>query len=340
MCFTSPYWTGGVQLWGLLWPSGPSSHKYSSTELGHPQASYPHSPQHHADHEVCAENRVRGIIQQLWRDSYSSKFRTLTKKRVITTCIYGPEFPNCQRIPPNGTRNASSLILLTETISSCCSHLRRHTNLLHWPSSPCIDPDKLVEHVQQAMLDYGRLAIALGGILKEKKCLIYLLDYKYMRRHAWMKLLSNLPAPRCYIAKDRKMLPSHLLIPQPEGPDFSIVTHDAHTASKILGVHFLQQETWQHMLTKWYREALTGLIAYGPSQYAGTTLGWASISNCFPWYCGDLLQCACRLRSLMQSFNRYMRRRSHFLVKIVRSNENGEGYLNSIRGWACQICLS
>jgi hypothetical protein len=53
-----------------------------------------------------------------------------------------------------------------------------------------------------------------------------------------MKLLSILPAPKCYIAEDGKMLPSHILIPQPEGPDLPIVTHDVHTASKMLGVHF------------------------------------------------------------------------------------------------------
>jgi hypothetical protein len=34
------------------------------------------------------------------------------------------------------------------------------------------------------------------------------------------------------------MLPSHILIPQPEGLDLPIVTHDAHTASKMLGVNF------------------------------------------------------------------------------------------------------
>jgi hypothetical protein len=50
-----------------------------------------------------------------------------------------------------------------------------NTDLLHWPSSLCINQDKLVEHVQQAMSDYGRIAIAFGGILKEKKCsIIYL----------------------------------------------------------------------------------------------------------------------------------------------------------------------
>ena len=32
--------------------------------------------------------------------------------------------------------------------------------------------------------------------------------------------------------------PSHIRIPQPEGPDAPIVTHEVTTASKMLGVHF------------------------------------------------------------------------------------------------------
>ncbi len=34
------------------------------------------------------------------------------------------------------------------------------------------------------------------------------------------------------------MVPSHITIPQPEGPDLPIITHDVCTASKMLGVHF------------------------------------------------------------------------------------------------------
>ncbi len=51
------------------------------------------------------------------------------------------------------------------------------TNLLHWPPSSATDPEELVEHIQHATTDYGRLAIASGGILKEKKCSVYFMDY-------------------------------------------------------------------------------------------------------------------------------------------------------------------
>ncbi len=52
------------------------------------------------------------------------------------------------------------------------------TDLLHWPESSTTEPAKLVAHVYYAMTDYGQLAQASGGILKEKKCSMYLLDYK------------------------------------------------------------------------------------------------------------------------------------------------------------------
>ena len=51
------------------------------------------------------------------------------------------------------------------------------TDLLHWPPSAATEPEELVEHVQCATTDYGCLAIASGGILKEKNCSDYFLDY-------------------------------------------------------------------------------------------------------------------------------------------------------------------
>jgi hypothetical protein len=53
-------------------------------------------------------------------------------------------------------------------------------NLLHWPACSITKPEELVAHVQRATADYGRLAQASGGILKEKKCSVYFLDYKFV----------------------------------------------------------------------------------------------------------------------------------------------------------------
>ena len=58
------------------------------------------------------------------------------------------------------------------------------TDLLHWPESPLTDPETLIHHVQTLTTDYGHLAQASGGILKEKKCSVYFLAYKFVRGRA------------------------------------------------------------------------------------------------------------------------------------------------------------
>jgi hypothetical protein len=87
-------------------------------------------------------------------------------------------------------------------------------------------------------MDYGSLAQVSVGILKEKKCLVYFLDYKFIPGSTRMKLLEDLPPPRAYITDKGQTYPSHICIPLPTGPDALIKTHDVATASKMLGVHF------------------------------------------------------------------------------------------------------
>ena len=94
-------------------------------------------------------------------------------------------------------------------------------------------------HVQWATTDYYiNLAQALGGILKDAKCSVYILDYKFVRGQARMKSLDDLPKPSQHISVGGTLFPSHISIPQPVGPDAPIVTHDITAASKMLGVHF------------------------------------------------------------------------------------------------------
>jgi hypothetical protein len=70
------------------------------------------------------------------------------------------------------------------------------TNLLHWTESSAMDPKELIEHVQWATIDYGPLAQATGGILKEKKCSVYLLDLKFVRDHAINEISTQTPIPK------------------------------------------------------------------------------------------------------------------------------------------------
>jgi hypothetical protein len=104
------------------------------------------------------------------------------------------------------------------------------TDLLHWPSSNVTDPKELIEYVQHATTDWGKLSQASGGILKAGKCSVYFLDYKFVSGRARMKSLGDLPKPTGLIKLNGKLLPSHISILQPDGPDARIVTHNVTTA--------------------------------------------------------------------------------------------------------------
>jgi hypothetical protein len=112
------------------------------------------------------------------------------------------------------------------------------TNLLHWPPSTTTEPKELIQYVQQATTNMGKLAQASGVILKAGKCLVYFFDYKFVRGQAQMKSLQDLPEPTRLIEHEGSFLPSHISIPQPDGTNAYIVTHDVTTASKVLGIHF------------------------------------------------------------------------------------------------------
>jgi hypothetical protein len=112
------------------------------------------------------------------------------------------------------------------------------TGLLHWPYSAHLDPGNLIAYVQQETMDYGHLAQAFGGILKEKKCSVYFMDYMYVRGWLRLKTLQELPPPRVYVNNNGRTYPSHICIPQPDSPNAPIETHNVSVASKMLGVHF------------------------------------------------------------------------------------------------------
>ncbi len=59
-----------------------------------------------------------------------------------------------------------------------------------------------------------------------------------VRSHFRMKSLQDLPQPRLYIMEEGKAYPAHICIPQLNGPDGYIETHNVNTASKMLGAYF------------------------------------------------------------------------------------------------------
>jgi hypothetical protein len=149
----------------------------------------------------------------------------------------------------------------------------KDTALLYWPPSSGTEPEELVAHVQHATIDYSSLAQASGGILKEKKCLVYFLDYKFICGCAQMNLLEYLPAPRVYITDKGWTHPSHTCIPQPVSPDASIKTHDVATASKCWGCTSLQPVIPLQMSIIWYKKRLIGLTVFASSPFLAATHG-------------------------------------------------------------------
>jgi hypothetical protein len=74
------------------------------------------------------------------------------------------------------------------------------------------------------------------------------------------------------------MVPLHITIPQPKGPDLPIINHDVKTVSKMLGAHFSSAgETHLHMLSIWFRKDLTGWTAFALSPWPDMTPGSVSI---------------------------------------------------------------
>ncbi len=118
------------------------------------------------------------------------------------------------------------------------------TNLLHWPPSDCSSSEELIDHVQTATTDWGNLTQASGGTLKPEKCSVYLLDYKFVGGWAKMKCLRDLSEPTSYVTDGKRLLPSHIHVPQPDRPPVPIMTLDVTTASKMLGTCWSPTGNW------------------------------------------------------------------------------------------------
>jgi hypothetical protein len=140
---------------------------------------------------------------------------------------------NAYHLMGNGACIKSSYV--SRFFNLCAVMYVDDTDLLHWPESPVMDPETLIHHVQTSTTDYGYLTKAYGGILKEKKCSSYFLAYKFVRGRARLMSLCYLPTATTHIMEGNEAYPSHIRIPQPDGPDTPIVTHEVTTASKMLG---------------------------------------------------------------------------------------------------------
>jgi hypothetical protein len=95
-----------------------------------------------------------------------------------------------------------------------------------------------------------------GGILKEKKCSVYFLAFKFIHGRAQMMTLWDLPSPRIFVTDNEDCTyPTHICIPQQDGPNVPIETHDVTTASKMLGITSLLLATPLLTWNIWSRRA-------------------------------------------------------------------------------------
>ncbi len=188
-------------------------------------------------------------------------------------------------------------------------------------------------------MDYGSLAQASGGILKEKKCWVYFLDSKFIHGRTWMKSLEDLPPPRAYITDEGQTYPSHICIPQPTGLDAPIKTHDVATASKNVGVALLSSQqfhcTYQSHGTKglnWVDCLRTKTVSCSDA--------WLSFHfQQFSAVAWGLVTVSMQPSKLNKKLQRVYKRAFLFWGSTATSNENGEPFRRSTRACHCQTSL-
>ena len=112
---------------------------------------------------------------------------------------------------------------------------------LHTTDKPTDSDEDLISKVQNATTDFGKLAQATGGALKQEKCSAYFLFHKFPAGVPRLKSIRELPPPIAEVTrKDGATAPAHITIPQPDGGELPIATLDVTTPAKMLGSSFVR----------------------------------------------------------------------------------------------------
>jgi hypothetical protein len=116
-------------------------------------------------------------------------------------------------------------------------------DLLHWAESLDVEDEELIENVQSDVKMWGEIVQYTGWILKAIKCSLFYLAYKWPNGRISLKILKNLPdTPHEVVVKtpegeEDKVYPLYIKIPQPNGTDLQIRTHELEDAVKMLGFY-------------------------------------------------------------------------------------------------------
>ena len=118
------------------------------------------------------------------------------------------------------------------------------TDMLHWADNRLATDEELLAQAQDEVDAWAHLAQATGAILKQEKCSIQPLLWKFVRGRARMKHIADMPEPTTWVRLPDKsgklgpLQPSHISIPQPDGSRAPIATLNPDVAAKMLGYHF------------------------------------------------------------------------------------------------------
>ena len=117
------------------------------------------------------------------------------------------------------------------------------TDLIHWAHDSSVDAEDLLSQVQEEVTNWGLLAQATGGALKQAKCSVCFMFYIFRNGKATLAKVRQLPpAPGEVQVVDKqgveRTYQSHIRIPQPDGTTVPIPTRETTDASKMLGVHY------------------------------------------------------------------------------------------------------
>ena len=112
--------------------------------------------------------------------------------------------------------------------------------LMHVSYDRSMSMEDFIEKVQQAVYEWGKLAQATGGYLKQKKCFSYFMWFKFHQGIAKLRKLKDWPD-------------INIVIPQPDGkPDVPIKTLEPTASCLTLGVYTNPAGLWSEQ-----RESMT-----------------------------------------------------------------------------------
>ena len=128
------------------------------------------------------------------------------------------------------------------------------TDLLHWAPDARTTDTRLIRQIQKEVNLWGEIMQSTGAVLNALKSSLFLLSYKWSNGRARLKKVNELPSIGHEFVvngpngEQPVVHPAHVTIPQPDGSNAPIRTHDLKDAVKMLGFyHALDPKEHPHV---------------------------------------------------------------------------------------------